>query len=78
MSARIVVSLFAAAALVGLSACGERPQVIEYKQGTYQGKPDQPPFAGAPWNGNQQAWNDAIKVRNEQQNEYLRTRDSTK
>jgi hypothetical protein len=35
-----------------LVACGERPQVIEYKQGTYQGKPDQLPFAGAPWNGN--------------------------
>ena len=78
MSARIVVSLFSAVALVGLAACGERPQVIEYKQGSYQGKPDQAPFAGAPWDGNKQAWNDAIKVRNENQNEYLRTRDSAK
>jgi hypothetical protein len=78
MSARILVSLLCAVALAGLAACGERPQVVEYKQGTYQGKPDQPPFAGAPWNGNKQSWNDAIKVRNENQNEYLRTRDSAK
>ena len=75
MSARTVVLLFAAGAMAALYGCGEQPQVVQYKQGSYQGKPDQPPFAGAPWNGNQQSWNDAIKVRNENQNEYLRTRD---
>jgi hypothetical protein len=26
-----------------LAGCGERPQVVDYKQGQYQGKPDQPP-----------------------------------
>ena len=27
-----------------LTACGERPQVINYKQGTYQGKPGENPY----------------------------------
>ena len=36
----------------GLAGCGERPQVIEYKQGKYQGKPDQPPWDSAKFNGN--------------------------
>ncbi len=63
----------AAAVAFGLAACGERPQVIEYKQGTYQGKPDQQPFAGAPWNGNRTEWDTAIRTRNQYQNEYKRT-----
>jgi hypothetical protein len=57
----------------GLAACGERPQVVQYKQGTYQGKPDQRPYEGAPFNGNQQDWERAIRTRNQQQNEYKRT-----
>ena len=57
----------------GLAACGERPQVVQYKQGTYQGKPDQKPYEGAPFNGNQQEWERAIRTRNQQQNEYKRT-----
>ena len=48
-------------------------QVIEYKQGTYQGKPDQPPYAVAPWNGNKTEWDVAIRTRNQNQNEYKRT-----
>jgi hypothetical protein len=64
-----------AAAGVGLLlvACGERPQTIVYKQGTYQGKPDQLPFAAAPWNGNKTNWETAIRTRNQAQNEYKRT-----
>ena len=69
----IAVAFLAAASVFGLAACGEQPQVIKYTQGSYQGKPDQPPYAGAPWNGNKQAWNDAIKTRNQNQNEYART-----
>ena len=37
-----------------LAGCGERPQVIDYKQGKYQGKPDEPP-ARRPFNGNKQS-----------------------
>jgi hypothetical protein len=42
--------------VAALAACGERPQVINYKQGTYQGKPDTPPYSNAPFNGNRAEW----------------------
>jgi len=57
----------------GLAACSERPQVVQYKQGTYQGKPDQRPYEGSQFNGNQQEWERAIRSRNQHQNEYKRT-----
>ncbi len=65
--------LIVAIAALALSACGERPQVVQYKQGEYQGKPDTPPYQSAPFNGNRQQWDDAIKTRNQFQNEYKRT-----
>lgn len=61
------------AATIGLAACGERPQVVQYHQGTYQGKPDQRPYEGTQFNGNQQEWERAIRTRNQYQNEYKRT-----
>ena len=68
----------AAAVLIGfagiaLTACGERPQVVQYKQGRYQGKPDTPPYQGTPFNGDRKQWDDAIRTRNQNQNEYKRT-----
>jgi hypothetical protein len=59
---------------MGLAGCGERPQVIEYKQGKYQGKPDEAAYASAPWNGNKKEWELALANRNQNQNEYKRTR----
>ena len=66
--------LLAGAIVIGLgvAGCGERPQVIEYKQGKYQGKPAQPPWDSAKFNGNQNDWELAIKQRNQNQNEYRR------
>jgi uncharacterized lipoprotein len=61
------------AAVALLAACSERPQVVQYKQGTYQGKPDSPPYANAPFNGDQKVWESAIHTRNQAQNEYKRT-----
>ena len=61
-----------AMAVLMLAGCGERPQVIEYKQGKYQGKPDQPPYAAAPCNGDQAAWERDIRARTQNQNEYKR------
>jgi hypothetical protein len=58
---------------VGLAGCGERPQVIDYKQGKYQGKPDTPPYDAAPFSGNKAEWERSIKTRNQNQNEYKRT-----
>ena len=63
-----------AMAAMMLAGCGERPQVIEYKQGKYQGKPDEPSYATAPWNGNRQEWEQAVTARNQSQNEYKRIR----
>jgi len=72
---RAVVTLAAASALVAaLTGCGESPQVVQYKQGKYQGKPDEPAYATAPWNGNKQEWEQALATRNQNQNEYKRIR----
>lgn len=67
----VSVALALAASFV-LAGCGERPQVVVYKQGTYQGKPDQQPWSVAPWNGNKQQWEDAMRQRVQDQNEYKR------
>lgn len=72
---RVLAVLAAAAAAVALAGCGERPQVVNYKQGKYQGKPDTAPYAAAPFNGNQQQWESAVDTRTQAQNEYVRLRD---
>ena len=60
--------------LLTLAACGERPQVVNYKQGTYQGKPDTPPYKAAPFNGDKTQWERALETRAQNQNEYKRIR----
>jgi hypothetical protein len=65
----------ATALVLALAGCGERPQVINYKQGKYQGKPDTPSWSNAPFNGNRQQWEHEIDTRNQEQNEYVRLRD---
>ena len=47
------LSAIAVAGAAVLAGCGERPQVIDYKQGTYQGKPDSRPWDGAQFKGDQ-------------------------
>jgi hypothetical protein len=63
----------AAGAAAGMAGCGERPQVIEYKQGNYQGKSDNPPWDSATFKGNKGEWERVIKARSQNQNEYRRT-----
>lgn len=70
----IRLALAVAASVALLAACGERPQVLEYKQGTYQGKPDTPAYSNAPFNGDKGAWEKALAQRNQSQNEYKRIR----
>ena len=65
--------LLLASLLFTLAACGERPQVVNYKQGTYQGKPDTPPYMNPPFNGDKAAWERALATRAQAQNEYKRT-----
>jgi hypothetical protein len=66
--------MMVAGAAVLLTACGERPQVIQYKQGSYQGKPDTPAYSNAPFDGDKAAWEKTLARRNQNQNEYKRIR----
>ncbi len=70
----IRVTIVALASVVLFAGCGERPQVLEYKQGKYQGKPDTPAYSNAPFNGDKAAWEKALAQRNQGQNEYKRIR----
>ena len=81
MSARTVVAVLAALGLAALAGCGERPQAeATYKHGKYQGKPDTRPWDNAPlaygsakWTkGNEATWEDELRTRNQNQNEYVR------
>jgi len=69
------IAIGAAAIALVLAGCGERPQVVNYKQGKYQGKPDTAAYSNAPFNGNKQQWDNAIETRTRDQNEYARLRD---
>jgi hypothetical protein len=72
LSARAPAVVVLGAVVLALAACGEKPNVTIYKQGKYQGKPDNVPWQSAPFNNNQSEWEKAIKARNNVQNEYLR------
>jgi len=81
-ASKILLAGVALALATGLSACGEREQVIVYKQGKYQGKPDSKPWESDPsaslytsskWTaGDKTSWEAAIRARNLSQNEYNR------
>ena len=81
---RFVLAVAALAATAGLSACGEREQVVVYKQGKYQGKPDSKPWESDPsaslytsskWTaGDKTSWEAAVRTRSQYQNEYSRVR----
>jgi hypothetical protein len=73
MNKPIVAAAAGAALAVLLAGCGERPQVIEYKQGKYQGRPDTQPYDSATFKGDKAEWERVIKTRNQNQNEYKRT-----
>jgi len=72
---RHVAALLAVLAALTVAGCGERPQVINYHQGKYQGKPDTPAYSNAPFDGNRQQWENAMRERVQAQNEYVRLRD---
>jgi hypothetical protein len=75
-------ALLLAIAALGLAACSEDTQVVQYEQGKYQGKPDtrawdNEPVAselrGGKWTkGNRESWEDEIKRRQLAQHEHRR------
>ena len=70
MKSRALLALIAACGFV-LAGCGDRPQIVVYKQGKYQGKPDEKPWENSRWSDKTQ-WETALKTRAAGQNEYLR------
>ena len=67
------LAIAAAVALVGVAAgCGEKTAVTVYKQGQYQGKPDNRPWDNDQFKGDKSTWEKAVKSRNLGQNEYAR------
>jgi hypothetical protein len=74
--------LLAVVAAFGLAACGESEQVVVYKQGKYQGKPDNraweneplaQEFRGGTWKkGDRGSWEEQIKNRQLAQHEHKR------
>ena len=75
VAARLIIlaRLFALLPLA-LCACGDKAQVVTCKQGKYQGKPDTQPWNNERFKDDRVAWQNAIKQRNQSQNEYKRIR----
>jgi hypothetical protein len=79
---RLLAVVAAIGLAAGLSACGEKEQVVVYKQGKYQGKPDSRPwdngplaaeFRGGTWTpGDRASWETSIKSRQLGQHEHKR------
>lgn len=76
---RTLILALGAVVALGLTGCGEQPQVVQYKQGKYQGKPDSRPWdndpiaGGGQWSkGDRASWETQIKQRQLAQNEYKR------
>lgn len=75
---RAALAIAAALVLAGTAGCGEGTSVTVYKQGQYQGKPDNQPWDNEQFKGDKLAWETAIKQRNRGQNEYSRGTPSVK
>lgn len=72
MSVRVIALALAAACAAVVAGCGEKQQVVVYKQGKYQGKPDSKPWETAAFGGDKAKWEAAIRARSQNQNEYKR------
>ncbi len=67
----------AAVSPVALVACGkDEKQPVVYKQGTYQGAKYTPPWENDRFKGDERAWQDALRLRAQNQNDYARMGDT--
>jgi hypothetical protein len=55
-----------------LAACEPDQSTTRYAQGEYSGKPDAKPWASAPFDGDKMKWDNALRQRTSNQNEYIR------
>lgn len=67
-----VLFVGAGMAVLGVAGCGEREQTVHYEDGRYRGKPDTPPYQSAQFDGNERAYDKAMRERAQKQNEYNR------
>ena len=75
-----VLAVLVMLAVLGVTACGEREQVTDFKRGKYQGKPDTPSWNNAPlayesgkWTqGDRTSWETQIRTRQLGQHEHKR------
>ncbi len=58
-----------------LAGCGEYPQMVEYRDGGYQGKQDQRSWDGPATLHDRSVWKQMINERAQRQNEYDRVGD---
>lgn len=72
MMRKLILAVCACLVALGLSACAEKEQVVVYKQGKYQGKPDTKPWDSPGFGGDKAKWEGSIRARNQNQNEYKR------
>lgn len=68
----VIIAAATAIAALGFAGCGENQQVTVYKQGKYQGKPDQKPWDSPQWGGDKTKWEREVQQRTQSQNEYDR------
>jgi hypothetical protein len=69
---RLLVAASVALLGLGLVAC-EKSQIVNYKQGKYQGKTDTKPWDNEQFKGDQAAWEKTMKQRQLSQNDYKRS-----
>ncbi len=70
---RVLKAAAAAAAALGLAACGE---VSQEPGKAYAGKEDTKAYAGDQFKGDKQKWEQALAARADNMNEYVRTKDA--
>jgi hypothetical protein len=66
----------AAVSPLALTACGGDKQPVLYKQGKYQGARYTPPWENDRFKGDERAWQDAVRLRAQNQNDYARLGDT--
>jgi hypothetical protein len=76
MNKLLAIGIAAALPLIA-AGCGEKPVTV-YKQGQYQGKPDNKPWDNDQFKGNQVEWEKTIKARTQNQSENSRSVASAK
>ena len=69
---RLVCAAVAGIFAAGVAGCGEKPQLIVFEQGKYQGKPDNQPWANDRYESDKVNWETAMRARTNRQNEYTR------